>query len=221
MKIKSTLATFSVAAAVAMVLAPAAPAYSSCAHVIDSSGNHVRDSSKSCVKTSTWKKADWTEACGKPAPPPPKKVVAQVAPPVVAPPPPPVIPEPAPVEPVFERVVLDGQALFATNSARLTGEGTSAIDGVVEQLRGFDKVKTITITGHTDNTGSTAYNQKLSERRADSVRDYLISRGVNPALMSTMGMGETAPVADNNTREGRQLNRHVDIDIDGSKLITQ
>ncbi|HHJ19858.1 MAG TPA: OmpA family protein [Gammaproteobacteria bacterium] len=228
MKIKSTLATFSVAAAVAMALAPAAPAYSSCSNVIDSAGKNVRDSSKSCVKTSTWHKADWTEACGKPAAPKPKPkpkpIVTEVAPPAAAPPPPPepvVVPEPAPVEPVVQHMTLDGEALFATNSASLTSTGKAAVDNVVEQLRGFDKVRTITITGHTDSRGSAAYNQKLSERRANAVRDYLISQGVNPALLSAVGMGEEAPVADNNTEEGRQQNRRVDIDVDGSKLVTQ
>lgn len=219
MKIRTAISTFSVAAAVSLAIAPIAPAYSGCTHVVDSAGNNVRDAGKNCVKTSRWKEADWTEACGKPAPPP--KVVKAPEPPKAAPAPPPPAPEPAPVAPTFERMTLDGEALFATNSARLTSDGKAAVDNVVEQLRSFDKVKSISIMGHTDSTGSEDYNQQLSERRANSVREYLISRGVNPALLSASGMGESSPIADNKTRDGRQQNRRVDIDVDGSKLISQ
>lgn len=223
MKIRSTIGTFSLAAAVTLALAPVSQAYSSCSYTIDSEGTNVRDGSGDCVKTITFNKGDWTEACGKPAAPAaapapapaPKPVV--VAPPAPTPPP----PAPAPVQPIVERVTLDGQALFGNDSASLTGDGQAAIDNVVDQLRGFDKVRTITITGHTDSRGSESYNQKLSERRANSVRDHLASRGVNPALLSSVGMGELAPVADNATADGRQMNRRVDIDVDGSKLMNQ
>ena len=218
MKIRSTIGTFSVAAAVALALAPAAPAYSGCAYVVDSSGKNVTDSSKKCVKTSTWTKSAWTEACGKPKPKPkpaPKpKPKPVVTPPAPTPPPPP----PVEVKPTIEHVTIGGQALFDLNSAALTASGKAAIDDIVEKLHSFDKVRSITITGHTDNTGSEAYNQKLSERRAQAVADYLKSRGVNPALLNVVGMGELAPIADNNTREGRQMNRRVEIDIDGSKV---
>ncbi len=222
MKIRSTIGTFSVAAAVALALAPAAPAYSGCAYVVDSSGKNVTDSSKKCVKTSTWTKSAWTEACGKPKPKPKPKPAPKPAPkpePVVTPPAPtPPPPPPAPVQPTVEHVTLTGSALFGVNSATLTAKGKAAIDEVVDKLHTFDKVRTITITGHTDSTGSEAYNQKLSERRAQAVADYLKSRGVNPALLNVVGMGELAPIADNSTKEGRQMNRRVEIDIDGSKV---
>ena len=229
MKIRSTIGTFSVAAAVALALAPVAPAYSGCAYTVDSSGDNVRDSSKECVRTSTWKESAWTEACGKPKPPAPKpkpkpKPVEPPPPPAPEPPPPPVyVPEPEPepvveVAPTIERMTIGGQALFDTNSDNLTAEGKAAIDNVVEELRTFDKVRTIGITGHTDNTGSESYNQGLSERRAAAVQAYMATRGVNPALLSSAGMGESSPVADNDTKEGRHQNRRVDIDVDGSRV---
>ncbi len=220
MKIRSTIGTFSVAAAVALALAPAAPAYSGCAYVVDSSGKNVTDSSKKCVKTSTWTKSAWTEACGKPKPKPKPKPAPKPKPKPVVTPPAPTPPPPPPVEvkPTIEHVTIGGQALFDLNSASLTANGKAAIDDIVEKLHSFDKVRSITITGHTDSTGSEAYNQKLSERRAQAVADYLKSRGVNPALLNVVGMGELAPIADNNTREGRQMNRRVEIDIDGSKV---
>ena len=115
-------------------------------------------------------------------------------------------------------MTIAGSTLFDLNSAKLTAKGKKAVDDIVEKLHTFDKVRTITITGHTDSTGSEAYNQKLSERRAQAVADYLKSRGVNPALISVVGMGELAPIADNSTREGRQMNRRVEIDVDGSRV---
>ncbi len=68
---------------------------------------------------------------------------------------------------------------------------------------------TVLVEGHTDSIGSDAYNMGLSDRRAKAVFDYLSSRGVNPARMSSVGYGETRPIADNSTDEGRQQNRRV------------
>ncbi|MEJ2322542.1 MAG: OmpA family protein, partial [Gammaproteobacteria bacterium] len=72
----------------------------------------------------------------------------------------------------------------------------------------------IVIVGHTDSVGSDAYNQGLSERRAASTADYLVSRGIPRDVITTSGMGESQPVATNETAEGRQLNRRVEITID-------
>ncbi len=214
MKIRSAISTFSVAAAVALTIAPVSPAFSGCAYVVDTSGKNVRDTSGKCVKTTSWTKSAWTHECGKPKPKP--KVVEA---PKVTPPPPP--PPPKVVKPTVEVVTLQGKVLFAVNSAKLSPDGKKALDEVVERLRTFDKVKSIVITGHTDSTGSAAYNQKLSERRANAVRDYLISRGVNPALITAIGKGETEPVASNKTREGRAMNRRVEIQITGTKVKAQ
>lgn len=71
----------------------------------------------------------------------------------------------------------------------------------------------IDVYGHTDSTGSDSYNMDLSKRRADAVARYLISQGVNSARIQTQGMGESYPIADNTTEEGRALNRRVEIKI--------
>ncbi len=210
MKIRSAISTFSAAAAVALAIAPVSPALSA-GYVVDTSGKNVRDTSGNCVKTVWWTESDWTYECGKPKPKP--KVVEA---PKVTPPPPP--PPPKVVKPTVEVVTLQGKVLFAFNSAKLSPEGKKALDGVIERLRTFDKVKSIVITGHTDSIGSAAYNQKLSERRANAVRDYLISRGVNPALITAIGKGESEPIASNKTREGRAMNRRVEIQITGTKV---
>lgn len=222
MKQRSAFSTMSAAAIVVAALAPAAPAFSSCAYVVSAGGSNVRDSSGNCVITSTWSKDQATEACGaKPKPKPaPEPVPAPAPEPMVEAAPVPVAPAPAPT-PTVERVTLEGTALFATGSSKLSTEGKAAVDEVIESLRGFDTVSAIIITGHTDSTGSAAFNQKLSERRANTVRDYMISRGVNPALLSAGGAGENEPIADNSTAEGRAENRRVEIDIAGSKTVSE
>ena len=72
-------------------------------------------------------------------------------------------------------------------------------------------------TGHTDSIGTDEYNQKLSERRAAAVKDYLVSKGMPAAKITTIGKGESQPVATNKTAEGRQKNRRVDIEFKGVK----
>ncbi|MDO4232665.1 MAG: OmpA family protein, partial [Lautropia sp.] len=75
--------------------------------------------------------------------------------------------------------------------------------------------------GHTDSVGNDAYNQRLSVRRAEAVKAYLVSKGVDPARVYTEGKGETQPVADNKTRDGRAQNRRVEIEVVGSRQVVQ
>jgi outer membrane protein OmpA-like peptidoglycan-associated protein len=103
---------------------------------------------------------------------------------------------------VLERVFFD------TDRATLKPESADTLDKVAASLKDFPDVK-IQVAGHTDNTGSDAHNMKLSEARAKSVMDYLVSKGVSPAMLSAKGYGETEPIADNNTKEGRAQNRRV------------
>ncbi len=215
MKKSTAFSAFSAAAVITLALSPVSPAISGCSYVKDTSGNNVRDTSKECVKTTSYKESARTVECGAE---PPKVEEAPAPAPVAAPAPEPKVEAPAPVAPTVETVDIKGAALFGLNSAKLSAEGKAALDQVIEQLRGFDKVKSITVTGHTDSTGSAAYNQKLSEKRAQAVVNYLVSKGVNPALLTAVGMGESQPIADNKTREGRAANRRVEIDIVGSKV---
>lgn len=125
--------------------------------------------------------------------------------------------EPAPVvePPKDEVIVLSdlGEVLFAFDSAKLTPAAMATLDTVVEKLKGADVVG-IKVDGHTDSTGTDAYNQGLSERRAASVVDYLASQGVPTDKMSSEGFGESKPVEDNGTKEGRAQNRRVEIHVD-------
>ncbi|HEY6007595.1 MAG TPA: OmpA family protein [Geobacteraceae bacterium] len=102
--------------------------------------------------------------------------------------------------------------LFDSNSFVLKG-------GAMDDLGKFAKVltdypqTTIVVTGHTDSTGSAEHNQRLSEKRAEAVKNVLVSEGVEPARVTTVGLGEGKPVADNKTEAGRAKNRRVDITI--------
>ena len=124
----------------------------------------------------------------KPVPPPP--------PPAAAPPPPPPAPAPAPPPPpAVQKITLASKALFDFDKAILKPEGKAAIDSeIISKLSSVKKLELVLVTGHTDRIGSQQYNQRLSERRADAVRDYLVSRGVPRDRIETLGMGKTQPV---------------------------
>ena len=133
-------------------------------------------------------------------PPKPAPMVAQAAPapaPVVAaPPPPPPAPAPAPAPapkpaPQVQKITLDSKVLFDFDKAVLKPEGMAAIDSqVVGKLAQINKLEVVLVTGHTDPLGTDAYNQKLSERRAESVRNYLVSKGVAKDKIEALGLGE-------------------------------
>ncbi|CAH0315437.1 OmpA-OmpF porin, OOP family [Pseudomonas sp. IT-194MI4] len=114
--------------------------------------------------------------------------------------------------PVSEVITLSSNVLFAYNKSDLTPEARSELDSLMPKLQSADVVS-VKVVGHTDSQGSDAYNQKLSERRASSVAAYLLSRGLAPNKLTSEGRGETQPVADNDTEEGRAKNRRVELHI--------
>jgi OOP family OmpA-OmpF porin len=77
-------------------------------------------------------------------------------------------------------------------------------------------VESVQIVGHTDNTGAADYNQKLSEQRAATVKDFLVKNGVDPSKITILGKGQSSPIADNATTEGRAKNRRVDVMVKGA-----
>lgn len=118
-----------------------------------------------------------------------------------------------PVEPpVSEVITLNGNVLFAYNQSELMPEARSELDSLMAKLQNTDVVS-VKVVGHTDSQGSDAYNQKLSERRASSVAAYLLSQGLAPNKLTSEGRGESQPVADNDTEEGRAQNRRVELHI--------
>ncbi|PIE99196.1 MAG: hypothetical protein CR965_02650 [Paludibacter sp.] len=102
---------------------------------------------------------------------------------------------------------------FEFDSANLTDASLSIINQVVDILKNNPTWATLKVNGYTDNIGSKKYNQSLSEARVQSVKDYLVSQGIDGSVISTEGFGESHPIADNSTREGRQKNRRVEFQI--------
>src|SRR5256712_14211628 len=109
-------------------------------------------------------------------------------------------------------VQLTNDILYDFNSAVLRTESQQTLRALAANFQRYPD-ETVSVEGHTDNVGSPEYNQGLSERRAYSVRDYLASQGVAPSRISAIGYGEARPKASNDTPEGRQLNRRVEIHI--------
>ena len=151
----------------------------------------------------------------KPAPPPAPK---PAPPPEPKPAPKPEAPKPAPEKPkpVAEKVTFAADVLFDFDKAVVKPEGKSKLDDISNKVRGVNLEVVIAI-GHADSIGSDAYNQRLSVRRAESVKAYLVSKGVEPNRIYTEGKGEKQPVADNKTRDGRAKNRRVEIEVIGTR----
>jgi len=97
---------------------------------------------------------------------------------------------------------------FKTGSATITNSSFKFLDDIADYMKQNPSFS-LSIVGHTDNTGSDEYNQKLSEDRAEAVKTYLIKKGVGEISISAEGKGESEPIADNNTPEGREKNRRV------------
>jgi OmpA-OmpF porin, OOP family len=183
---------------------------------LQSSGGTVRSGFGLCWRTGYWTPQMATEECDpdlvpkKPAPPAPK--------PVVAAPPPPPAPAPAPKPVTIQKVSLKGDTLFDFDKSVVKPEGREVLDRLAAEVNGL-KVQVVIAVGHTDWTGPGAYNQKLSERRAEAVKAYLITKGVPADLIQASGRGETEPVADNKTREGRAQNRRVEVELLGERTV--
>jgi OOP family OmpA-OmpF porin len=198
------------------------------AYVTDARGNIVVDPFGMCWRTPAWtpqlagadgwqgagcqcdKDALPKEVCSPPPPPPP--------PPPPAPPPAPPPPPPPPPPPAAEKVTLAADALFDFDKATLRKDATDGLDALVGKLTGVT-LEVIVLVGHTDSVGAEAYNQKLSVRRAEAVKAYLVSKGIEANRIYTEGKGESQPVADNKTAEGRAKNRRVDVEVVGTRAV--
>ena len=107
---------------------------------------------------------------------------------------------------------MPGNVTFATDSSDLNPAFFDVLRSVGKVVKEYEQT-VVEVAGHTDSTGSDAYNQGLSERRASTVAQYLQSRGVDPVRMITVGMGESMPIADNSSAAGRQSNRRVELTL--------
>jgi OOP family OmpA-OmpF porin len=195
------------------------------AYVQDARGVIARNPFGLCWRTGYWTPADAVPGCDAPLCVPPEKLengkcVAPPPPPVEAPPPAPApAPAPAPV-PTSEKVSYSADAFFDFDKAVLKPAGKASLDDLTSKLKDIN-LEVIIAVGHTDAIGTDAYNQKLSVRRAEAVKAYLQSKGVESNRIYTEGKGEKQPVADNKSAAGRAKNRRVEIEVVGTRSTQQ
>jgi OOP family OmpA-OmpF porin len=200
----------------AALVATAAIATTAAAQTVD----NWRNASGDVWKNSTglcWRDANWTPATAA------KDCDGAVAAPAVAAPPPPApraapapAPAPAAQAPAASKVTYAADTFFDFDKSVLKPAGKAKLDDLVGKVKGIN-LEVIIAVGHTDSVGSDAYNQKLSVRRAESVKAYLVTKGIEKNRIYTEGKGEKQPVADNKTKEGRAKNRRVEIEVVGTR----
>ena len=192
-------------------------------YLIDGRNEIVKDPFNLC-----WRRSTWTPAIAHCECDPdliPRDVCFPPAPkPAAAPPPPPAAPAPVPVapapkpapKPVTEKVTFAADVFFDFDKAVLKPEGKARLDELVTKLGGTT-LEVIIAIGHTDSVGGDTYNQALSVRRAEAVKAYLVSKGIEPNRIYTEGKGKTQPIASNATDAGRAKNRRTEIEIVGTR----
>jgi OOP family OmpA-OmpF porin len=213
---------------VAMLVAAAALATVAGAQTVDNWVNPNGITWKNGTNELCWRDANWTPATAAVgcdgaivAPPPaPAPVVVPPPPPPPEPkaapaPPPPPLPAPPP-PPAATKVTYAADAFFDFDKAVLKAEGKAKLDDLVGKVKGIN-LEVIIAVGHTDSTGADAYNQKLSVKRSEAVKAYLVSKGIEKNRVYTEGKGEKQPVADNKTKEGQAKNRRVEIEVVGTR----
>jgi OmpA-OmpF porin, OOP family len=125
-------------------------------------------------------------------------------------------PVPAKPKPVAEKITFAADVFFDFDKAIIKPEGRSKLDDLANKIKDIN-LEVIIGIGHTDSVGTDAYNQRLSVRRAEAVKAYLVSRGIEANRVYTEGKGEKQPIADNKTADGRAKNRRTEIEVIGTR----
>lgn len=181
---------------------------------VDSEGNPVRSGYGLCWRNSFWTPETAHPDCdGALKPAPVVVVVPKVEAPAPAPAPAPVA---APMVVKAVKVTLQGVNLFDFDKAVIKPGGQQVLNDLIKKIQAVN-LEVVVVEGHTDSTGSDAYNLKLSERRAAAVKAYLVKQGVDGSRVFVEGKGESQPLADNKSREGRAQNRRVEIEVIGTQ----
>jgi OmpA-OmpF porin, OOP family len=217
---------------VAMMFASAALATAAGAQTVDNWRNGTSELVwKNGTNEYCWRDANWTPATAAagcdgalvapraaavpaPAPAPAPAAAPAAAAPAAAPAAPPAAAAPQP--PAATKVTYAADAFFDFNKSVLKPEGKAKLDDLTSKIKDIN-LEVIIAVGHTDSVGSDAYNQKLSVRRSEAVKAYLVSKGIEKNRVYTEGKGEKQPVADNKTAEGRAKNRRVEIEVVGTR----
>ena len=220
------ISTFFIAAFVAGALIPASVLAEDARHkgvLVDGSGNVVRSGSGLC-----WQHRDADQPANSSCDPAPKPIAAAQPAPrpaVVASPAP--APQPQAAKALPQKISFSGDALFDFDKSDLKPEGKELLDRLARELEGasYDSILAV---GHTDRFGNDEYNQRLSERRANAVKEYLVSRNVPAGRIDAQGKGEMQPVTkSDDCRGGKsakvvaclQPDRRVDIEMTGTKIV--
>ena len=161
----------------------------------NSTGDVWKNSTGDCWRDASWTPATAAPGCGD---------VAAVAPKAAAP------------VAAASKVTYAADAFFDFDKSVVKPAGKAKLDDLIAKIKGIN-LEVIIAVGHTDSIGSDAYNQKLSVRRAEAVKAYLVSKGIEKNRVYTEGKGEKQPVASNKTKEGRAKNRRVEIEVVGTR----
>ena len=217
---------------VAMVLASAALATAASAQSVDNWRNGTGQAWKNGSNELCWRDATWTPAtaaagcdgaivaprAAAPAPAPAPAAAPAPAPRAAAPAPAPApaAARAAPPPAAATKVTYAADTFFDFNKSVLKADGKAKLDDLAGKVKAIN-LEVIIAVGHTDSAGSDAYNQKLSVKRADAVKAYLITKGIEKNRVYTEGKGEKQPVADNKTDAGRSKNRRVELEVVGTR----
>ncbi len=203
----------------AMIIAAAAFASAAGAQEINNwrnaSGEVWKNAAGQCWRSGAWTPATAAPGCDGAVAPAPKAAPAPApapAPKAAPAPAPAPARKAAPAPAAASKVTYAADAFFDFDKAVLKPEGKAKLDDLASKVKAIN-LEVIIAVGHTDSVGSDAYNQKLSVRRAEAVKAYLVTKGIEKNRVYTEGKGEKQPVADNKTAEGRAKTRRVEVDV--------